>query len=202
MDSHHAEQLPKTIATSSSRRHVLKADTGDLSRREVILRVGAGGLAVALGANGITAAAAQEATPAMGDATPAADELVVAEPLITVPLDQLPPSPATLELTRITFLPGFNSPPTSAHGVLEIIYVESGAAVCPGGEGRTVYGPDGTVTASGAGDLPVPAGSAIVVPPDAVDGLYNQEAEPAVALFVHIGEPEEEATPAAATPAM
>jgi len=56
------------------------------------------------------------------------------------------------------------------------------------------------VTASGAGDLPVPAGSAIVIPPDAVDGLYNLEAEPAVTLFVHIGEPEGEA--AAATPAM
>jgi hypothetical protein len=195
MDSQHSEQLPKTIAPSSSRRHALTAVTVDLSRREVLLRVGAGGLAAALGAKRITGAAAQEATPA-------ANELVEVEPLITVPLDQLPPGPATLELTRMTFLPGFNSPPTSAHGVLEIIYVESGAVVCPGGEGRVVYGPDGTVTASGAGDLPVPAGSAIVIPPDAVDGLYNQEAEPGVALFVHIGEPEEEATPAAATPAM
>lgn len=175
---------------------------GGLSRRETLLRIGAGGLAVALGAHGITVAAAQEATPATGEATPAANELVEVKPLITVPLDQLPPGPATLELTRITFLPGFNSPATSEHGVLEIIYVESGAVVCPGGDGRTVYGPDGTVTASGAGDLPVPAGSAIVVPPNAVDGLYNQEAEPAVTLFVHIGEPEEEATPAAATPVM
>ena len=180
----------------------VSADPSGLSRREVLLRVGAGGLAVALGANGVTAVAAQEATPAMGEATPATNELVVAQPLAAIPLDQLPPGPATLELTRMTFLPGFNSPPASAHGVLEIIYVESGAIVCPGGEGRTVYGPDGSVTASGAGDLPVPAGSAIVIPPDAVDGLYNQEAEPAVTLFVHIGEPEGEATPAAATPEM
>ena len=171
-------------------------DPPGLSRREALLRVGAGGLAAALAAQGIKAVAAQEATPA-------ANELVVAEPLTAIPLDQLPPGPATLELTRITFLPGFDSPPASAHGVLEVIYVESGAVVCPGGEGRTVYGPDGSVTASGAGDLPVPAGSAIVIPPDAVDGLYNQEAEPAVALFVHIGAQEgEEATPAAATPAM
>jgi hypothetical protein len=167
-----------------------------LSRRETLLRVGTGGLAIALGANGMKVAAAQEATPAAGEATPAANELVEVEPLITVPLDQLPPGPATLELTRMTFLPGFNSPATAEHGVLEIIYAESGSFVCPGGEGRIVYGPDGTVTASGAGDLPVSAGSAIVVPPNAVDGLYNQEAEPAVALFIHIGEPEEEATPA------
>ncbi len=173
-----------------------------LSRREVLLRVGAGGLAVALLGRGVAGALAQEATPAAGGATPAADELVVAEPLAAIPLELLPPGPVTLELTRITFLPGFNSPPTSAHGVLEIIYVESGAVVCPGGEGRTVYGPDGTVTASGAGDLPVPAGSTIVIPPDAVDGLNNAGTEPAVALFVHIGEAEEEATPAAATPAM
>ena len=173
-----------------------------VSRREVLVRVGTGGLAVALAAHGVKAATAQEATPAMAEGTPAANELLVAEPLIAIPLDRLPPGPATLELTRITFLPGFNSPPTSAHGVLEIIHVESGAVVCPGGEGRTVYGPDGTVTASGAGDLPVPAGSTIVIPPDAVDGLYNEEAEPAVALFVHLGEPEGEATPEAATPAM
>jgi hypothetical protein len=194
MDSQHVDQLTKPFATASSRRHALTAVTVDLSRREVLLRVGAGGLAAALVANRITAAAAQEATPA-------ANELVEVEPLITIPLDQLPPGPATLELTRMTFLPGFNSPATSEHGVLEIIYAESGGFVCPGGEGRTVYGPDGTVTASGAGDLPVPAGSAIVVPPNAVDGLYNQEAEPAVALFIHIGEPEAEATPAA-TPGM
>ena len=185
MDLHHADQLPTTIAPSLSRRHALTAVTVDLSRREILLRAGASGLAAALGAKSITAAAAQEATPA-------ANELVEVEPLITVPLDQLPPSPATLELTRITFLPGFNSPAASAHGVLEIIYVESGAVVCPGGEGRIVYGPDGTVTASGAG-----TGRSIVIPPNAVDGLYNQEAEPAVALFVHIGEPEGEATPAA-----
>ena len=173
-----------------------------LSRREALLHVGASGLTVGLLAHGVEAAGAQEVTPPMGEATPAANELVVAEPLITVPLEQLPPGPATLELTRLTFLPGFNSPATSEHGVVEIIYVESGAVVCPGGEGRIVYGPDGTVTASGAGDLPVPAGSAIVVPPNAVDGLYNQEAEPGVTLFIHIGEAEEEATPAAATPAM
>ena len=174
---------------------------GGLSRRAVLLRAGAGGLAVALAANGITAAAAQEATPATGEALPAANELVVAEPLAAVPLDRLPAGPVTLELTRITLLPGFNSPP-DAHGVLEIAYVESGTMICPGGEGRTVYGPDGTVTASGAGDLPVPAGSTIVVPPNAPDGARNDEAEPAVVLFIHIGEPEEEATPAAATPAM
>ena len=188
MDLLHADQLPTTIAPSLSRRHALTAVTVDLSRREILLRAGASGLAAALGAKSITAAAAQEATPA-------ANELVEVEPLITVPLDQLPPGPATLELTRMTFLPGFNSPATSEHGVLEIIYAESGSFICPGGEGRTVYGPDGTVTASGEGDLPVPAGSAIVIPPNAVDGLYNQEAEPAVALFIHIGEPEEEATP-------
>ena len=175
-------------------------DSDGLSRREVLLRVGAGGLAVALLAPGIKASAAQEATPATGEGTPAANELVELEPLAAIPLEQLPPGPVTLELTRITLLPGFSSPP-DAHGVLEIAYVESGTMICPGGEGRTVYGPDGTVTASGAGDLPVPAGSTIVVPPNAPDGAYNNGTEPAVVLFVHIGEPEAEATPAA-TPGM
>jgi quercetin dioxygenase-like cupin family protein len=193
MDSQHSEQLPKTIAPSSSRRHALTAVTVDLSRREVLLRVGAGGLAAALGAKRITGAAAQEATPA-------ANELVEVEPLAAIPLEQLPPGPVTLELTRITLLPGFSSPP-DAHGVLEIAHVESGTMICPGGEGRTVYGPDGTVTASGAGDLPVPAGSTIVVPPDAPDGARNEGTEPVPVLFIHIGPREEEATPAA-TPGM
>ena len=136
----------------------------------------------------------------MGEATPAANELVVVEPLAAIPLEQLPPGPVTLELTRITLLPGFSSPP-DAHGVLEVAHVESGTMICPGGEGRTVYGPDGTVTASGAGDLPVPAGSTIVVPPNSPDGARNEEAEPAVVLFIHFSESEGEATPAA-TPTM
>ena len=174
--------------------------TGGLSRREVLLRVGASGLSVALLAPGIKASAAQEATPATGEGTPAANKLVELEPLAAIPLEQLPAGPVTLELTRITLLPGFSSPP-DAHGVLEIAYVESGTMICPGGEGRTVYGPDGTVTASGAGDLPVPAGSTIVVPPNSPDGAYNNGTVPAVVLFIHVGEPEEEATPAA-TPAM
>ena len=179
---------------------LLSIETNGLSRREVLLRVGAGGLAVGLLARGVEGAGAQEATPAMGEATPAAGELIVVEPLAAIPLEQLPAGPVTLELTRITLLPGFSSPP-DAHGVLEIAYVESGTMICPGGEGRTVYGPDGTVTASGAGDLPVPAGSTIVVPPNSPDGARNEETEPAVVLFIHIGAPEAEATPAA-TPGM
>ncbi len=164
-----------------------------VSRRSV-LAVTITGAAITLLSHGVEAVSAQEATPA-------ANELVEINPLAAIPLEQLPTGPVTLELTRITLLPGFSSPP-DAHGVLEIAHVESGTMICPGGEGRTVYGPDGTVTASGAGDLPVPAGSTIVVPPNAPDGARNDEAEPAVVLFIHIGEPEEEATPAAATPAM
>jgi hypothetical protein len=170
----------------------LSVPSDGVSRRQALLRLGASGLAVGLFARAVKLTGAQEATPA-------ANELVEVEPLAAIPLEQLPPGPVTLELTRITLLPGFNSPP-DAHGVLEIAHVESGTMICPGGEGRTVYGPDGTVTASGAGDLPVPAGSTIVVPPDAPDGARNEEAEPAVVLFVHIGPSEEEATPAAATP--
>ena len=178
----------------------ISARSDGVSRRQVLLRAGAGGLAVALLARGVEAAGAQEATPATGEATPAANELIEIEPLAAIPLEQLPPGPVTLELTRITLLPGFSSPP-DAHGVLEVAHVESGTMICPGGEGRTVFGPDGSVTASGAGDLPVPAGSTIVVPPNSPDGARNDEAEPAVVLFIHIGAPEAEATPAA-TPGM
>ena len=162
-----------------------------VSRRSV-LAVTITGAAITLLSHGVEAVSAQEATPA-------ANELIEIKPLAAIPLEQLPTGPVTLELTRITLLPGFNSPP-DAHGVLEIAHVESGTMICPGGEGRTVYGPDGTVTASGAGDLPVPAGSTIVVPPNAPDGARNDGTEQVVILVVDLAPAELEATPTAGTP--
>lgn len=159
--------------------------------RRAVLGVSLTGAALTLLAR-VEAVGAQEATPAAEGGLPPG---IGVQPLISVPLDQLPDHPVMLELIQLTLEPGANSPATSAHGVLEVMYVQEGTVTCPGGEGRVVYAPDGTVTASGEGDLPVPAGSAIVVPPDAIDGARNDGSEPAAAILIHFPPMEDAATP-------
>ena len=160
--------------------------------RRTVLGVTITGAAVTLLSHGVTAVSAQEGTPAAEGGMPAG---VGVRPLITVPLKDLPSTPVNLELIELTMEPGANSPATSAHGVVEVGYVQSGTLICPGGEGRAVYAPDGTITASGAGDLEIPAGSAWYVPPDALDGARNDTSEPVTALLIHFPPMEDNATP-------
>ena len=162
--------------------------------RRTMLGVTITGGALTLFSRRVEAVAAQEATP-MAEGEGGLPPGISVQPLISVPLDQLPDHPVMLELIQLTLEPGANSPATSAHGVLEVMYVQEGTVTCPGGEGRVVYAPDGTVSASGAGDLPVPAGSAIVVPPDAIDGARNDGTERASAILIHFPPMEDAATP-------
>jgi hypothetical protein len=163
-----------------------------VSRREVLLGIGAGGLTIALFARGIEAVAAQEATPSAGGLPPG----VALTPLINIPVPDVPTGPFTLSLTRLTLEAGA-SIPESTVPFPEIAYVESGTLMCPGGDGRWVYAPDGTVTASGAGDYPVPAGSAIYVAPNALDGGRNDGTEQVVALVIDFIPAEDMGTPSA-----
>jgi hypothetical protein len=160
--------------------------------RRTILGVTVTGAAITLLARGGAAVSAQEATPAAEGGMPPG---VGVQPLITVPLKDLPSTPVNLDLIQLTMEPGADSPATSAHGVVEVGYVQSGTLTCPGGEGRAVYAPDGTITASGAGDLVIPAGSAWYVPPDALDGARNDGTEPVTALLIHFPPMEDTATP-------
>jgi hypothetical protein len=160
--------------------------------RRTILGVTVTGAAITLLARGGAAVSAQEATPAAEGGMPPG---VGVQPLITVPLKDLPSTPVNLELIQLTMEPGADSPATSAHGVVEVGYVQSGTLTCPGGEGRAVYAPDGTITASGAGDLVIPAGSAWYVPPDALDGARNDGTEPVSALLIHFPPMDDNATP-------
>jgi mannose-6-phosphate isomerase-like protein (cupin superfamily) len=160
--------------------------------RRTILGVTITGAAITLLARGGAAVSAQEATPAAEGGMPPG---VGVQPLITVPLKDLPSTPVNLDLIQLTMEPGADSPATSAHGVVEVGYVQSGTLTCPGGEGRAVYAPDGTITASGAGDLVIPAGSAWYVPPDALDGARNDGTEPVTALLIHFPPMEDTATP-------
>jgi mannose-6-phosphate isomerase-like protein (cupin superfamily) len=182
------EEDPMTVSRSDT---PVSAESA-VSRR-TMLGVTVTGAAITLLSRGVPAVGAQEATPMAeeGGLPPG----VGVQPLITVPLKDLPSTPVNLELIQLTMEPGADSPATSAHGVVEVGYVQSGTLTCPGGEGRAVYAPDGTITASGAGDLVIPAGSAWYVPPDALDGARNDGTEPVSALLIHFPPMEDEATP-------
>lgn len=164
-----------------------------LSRRQAVLQVGIGSVALALVSHGFRVAQAQEATPPAG-----LPPGVSVTPLISVPIPatDVPAGPITVSLTRVTLEPGASIPESSA-AYPEIAYTESGTLTCPGGDGRWVYGPDGTVTASGAGDLTVPTGSAIYVQPNALDGARNDGTEMVSVLVVDLIPAKEMATPVA-----
>jgi quercetin dioxygenase-like cupin family protein len=160
--------------------HAAVFEPDGVSRRDVLIRAGAGGLALALLAQARNAASAQEGTP-----VPGMPEGVTQEALIPIPIrmEDLPTEPFSLVLARLTLEPGAVIP-ASSFPFIDIIYVEDGELVCPGEEGRWVYAPDGSVTGSGAGELPIPAGSAIYHAPNSVDGARNDGTVPVVSLVI------------------
>jgi quercetin dioxygenase-like cupin family protein len=168
------EEDPMTVSRSDT---PVSAESA-VSRR-TMLGVTVTGAAITLLSRGVPAVGAQEATPMAeeGGLPPG----VGVQPLITVPLKDLPSTPVNLELIQLTMEPGADSPATSAHGVVEVGYVQSGTLTCPGGEGR--------------GDLVIPAGSAWYVPPDAIDGARNDGTEPVSALLIHFPPMDGKATP-------
>lgn len=170
----------------------VSASADTISRRDVVIALGASGLTLTLLAHGSRSVAAQEATPAAAGLPPG----VALAPLIQVPLEEIPTAPITLALTRLTMEPGVSVPESSVPDILEIAYVEEGTLICPGAEGRTVYGPDGTELASGAGELEVPTGGAIVVPPNVVDGARNDGDVVLSVLLIDLAPGTDAATPA------
>jgi len=155
-----------------------------VSRREVLLRVGTGGLAVALLANSIEAARAQDATPSAGGGLPAG---VGATPLAMVPITDMPTGPFTIVLTRITLEPGAVIP-NSAGPNPSFAYVEAGEGlICPpADEGRIAYAPDGTVIASGGEEFPLPLGTSCYTSPNSLDGIRNDGTDQASLLNVEL----------------
>ncbi len=115
----------------------------DVSRREVVVRLGAGGIAALLLAAGQRPAslAAQDATPA-GPVGITGELLGVGEPTTTPGLE--------LSLRRITFAPGGLIPPHSHPGAL-VIYVESGTW------GHTALGGTAQLTRASVGGTPAAA---------------------------------------------
>ncbi len=129
-----------------------------LSRRTVLSRLGAGGLAVAMIGRGLTTAQAQEGTP---EGTPTVRDTglppgVALESLSGVPIRDLPTEPFTLVMYRVTVEPGAVIP-NAALPYVSLTYTEKGDFVCPpGGEGRYIYDAEGKVVDSGAGEMKYP----------------------------------------------
>src|SRR5688500_18967744 len=161
-----------------------------LSRREALLRIGAGGLAVALAAQGTETAHAQEATPTavahVGDVS-GMPEGVNLIPLGDFPVHDLPTEPFMIRMMRVTLEPGAVIPP-AAVPYPAAAYIEAGEGViCPeGGEGRWLYGPDGELLDWGTMDMVFPVGTWCYTPPNTADGLRNErEDQPAVLGIGH-----------------
>ncbi len=164
---------------------VLEAD--GLSRREALLRIGAGGLAVALATQGVETAHAQEATPAPVGEVSGMPEGVTLIPLGGFPVHDLPTEPFTIRVVRVTLEPGASVPP-AAVPYPAAAYVEAGEGVtCPeGGEGRWLYGPDGELLDSGTMEMVFPVGTWCYTSPNTVDGIRNDGTDQASILGIEL----------------
>ena len=163
-----------------------------LSRREALLRIGAGGLAVALATQGVETARAQEATSApvgpVGDVS-GMPEGVTLIPLggFLVPVHDLPTEPFTIRMMRVTLEPGAVVPP-GAVPYPAAAYVEAGEGLfCPeGGENRWLYGADGEVLHHGTKKMVMPVGTWCYTSANTVDGLTNEGPDQATVLGIEL----------------
>jgi quercetin dioxygenase-like cupin family protein len=158
-----------------------------LSRRKVLLRIGASGLAVALVTHRIETAHAQEATPAPVGEVSGMPEGVTLIPLGGFPVHDLPTEPFTIRVVRVTLEPGAVVPPGAVPYPVGA-YVETGEVVLvPEGGGRWVYGPDGELLDSGTmEEMVLPVGTWFYTSPNTVDGIRNDGTDQALILGIEL----------------
>ena len=135
-----------------------------LSRREMVLRLSAAGLGIALATRNAAPALAQDELP----------EGTAFTPLGGAPIADLPEKPFTLQVSRITMEPGALFP-NSSFPYPTLAYIEKGTGfICPpGGEGRWIYDADGKLIASGGDEMAFPESAWCYTAPDTMDGLRN-----------------------------
>lgn len=107
----------------------------DLSRRTVLLGIGASGLAAAFATQTVEAAFAQDATPRVGSELP---EGVGFTSLSSVPIRDLPTAPITIVVSRTTLEPGAVVP-NSAVPYPSMVYREGGRGYLPTGRRRAFH---------------------------------------------------------------
>ena len=155
-----------------------------LSRRTALLRIGAGGLAAALGTQKLEAVHAQDATP---PATSGLPEGLGFSAFGAFPVRDLPTEPFTIAVSRITLEPGAVAP-NSESPYPQAAYVEAGEGlICPpGGEGRFITDADGKLVNSGGEEMAFPLGTWCYTAPNTMDGVRNDGENQASLLLVEL----------------
>jgi hypothetical protein len=176
-----------------------------LSRRGVLRRLlTGGGAAVFAGWKG-SHAAAQDATPVAGQcvatAPPTQDGIGLVDLLFDGLVPDMPAGPVRVYIGRFTLEPGtLVEPLLSPYPAL--MYIETGESMCPGGPGRVVYNPDGSVldVSRGEGFQRIPTGTTQYIPGGVPDGASNQGDTLMSSLVIGFMPAEDAATQTAATP--
>jgi hypothetical protein len=114
----------------------------------------------------------------------------------------MPAGPVKVGIYRFTLEPGTPFPPGVGPNPA-LMYIETGASVCPGGPGRIVYNPDGTIldTATAEGVQHVPAGTTQYIPANVPDGAGNEGTGVMSSLVIEFVPVEEADAGSAGTPA-
>ncbi len=172
-------------------------DAGDVSRRTAIGRLVLGGAAAVLVHD---RGAAQEATPSAGEcvatAPPAQDGIGIADLLVEGLVPDMPAGPVRVYIGRFTLEPGATVEPMISPDPA-FMYIESGESMCPGGPGRVVYNPDGSVldVSTGEGFQRIPTGTTQYIPAGVPDGASNQGTTLMSSLIIAFMPAEDSSTP-------
>ena len=155
-----------------------------LSRRNVLLGIGASGLAAVFATQKVEVAFAQDATPSADSGLPEGMSLTS---LSSVPIRDLPTEPFQIVMYRITLEPGAVVP-NAAVPYPSAAYIEAGEnVICPpGGEGRFITDAEGRLVDSGAMEMPFPLGTWCYTTPDTMDGVRNDGPDQATLLGVEL----------------
>jgi hypothetical protein len=158
--------------------------SNDLSRRTLLLGIGASGLAAALTIQKVEATLAQDATPRVGSELP---EGVGFTSLSSVVIRDMPTQPFKIVVSRITLEPGAVVP-NSALPYPSMVYLEKGdEVICPpGGEGRFITDAEGKLVNSGGDEMAFPAGTWCYTTPNTMDGVRNDGTDQASGLSLEL----------------
>lgn len=160
--------------------HAFEPDS--LSRRKVLLGIGASGLAAAFATQKVEVGLAQDATATADSGLPEGTGFVS---LSSVPIREMPTEPFKIAVSRLTMEPGAEFP-NSTLPYISMAYVEEGTRVIcpPGGEGRYITDADGKLVDSGAMEMAFPLGTWCYTDPDTMDGVRNDGTDNATLLFL------------------
>ena len=173
-----------------------------VSRRAALRSLAAGGTLAALAGNWFERAAAQVATPTTGEcvatAPPAQDGIGLQDLLFEGLVPDMPAGPVKVYIGRFTLEPGVVVEPFAAP-YPAFMYIETGESMCPGGPGRIVYNPDGSVldVSTGEGVQRIPTGTTQYIPANVPDGASNEGSSLMSSLVIQFLPAEDGATPTA-----